>query len=144
MGASPVRLAGAGFVLLALTFGLGAFTLGFRAEGVPGPGLLPLVTSALLLPVGLRLLLRPAVVGASEPFRRAPLLALALLAVYAAVLPHAGFVVPSLLFLTVWAMAFHGRPLASAAVMSVALTAASALLFRGLLGVLIPLWPGRP
>jgi len=131
-------------VLLALTFGLGAFKLGFTTEGVPGPGLLPLLTSALLLPIGIWLVIRPGAVGASEPFHRAPILALALLAVYAVVLPRAGFVVPTLAFLTVWAMAFHGRSLRSAAAMSVGLTVASVLLFRGLLGVLIPLWPGTP
>jgi hypothetical protein len=56
--------------------------------------------------------------------------------------PRAGFVLPSLVFLTVWAMAFHGRSLISAVIMSVALVAGTALLFRGLLGVLLPLWPG--
>lgn len=131
-------------MLLALTFGLGAFKLGFTAEGVPGPGLLPLLTSGLLLPIGIWLVIRPSAVGASEPFRLAPILALALLAVYAIVLPRAGFVVPTLVFLTVWTMAFHGRSLRSAAALGVGLTAASVLLFRGLLGVLIPLWPGTP
>lgn len=141
---SPVRLSAAGFVLLALVFGLGSFKLGFRAEGVPGPGLLPLLTSVLLLPLGVRLFLRPSAVGRVEAPGRAPLLALVLLAAYAVVLPRAGFVLPTLVFLQIWAMAFHGRSFAPALAMSAGLVAGSALLFRALLGVLMPLWPWSP
>ena len=72
-------MSAAGFVLLALTFGFGSFQLGFRHEGVPGPGLLPLLTSVILLPVGVRLLLRPSLLPGAGPVRAAPLLALALL-----------------------------------------------------------------
>lgn len=140
-GPSPVRLSAAFFVLLALAFGVGAFKLGFRAEGIPGPGLLPLITSVLLLPLGLGLLISPAPVGEARPFRRPPLLALVLLAVYALLLPRAGFVLPSLAFLTIWAMAFHARPFVGAVLMSAGLTAGTAVLFRVLLGVLLPLWP---
>ena len=140
--AAPVRLSGAGFVLLALVFGIGAFRLGFTAEGLPGPGLLPLVTSVLLLPVGVWLVLRPRAVGTPEPFRRGPILALAVLALYAVALPRAGFVVSTPVFLVAWTMAFHGRSLAHAAALGVALTLAGVLLFRSLLGVPIPLWPG--
>ena len=138
-----VRVSAAGLVLLALTFGLGSFALGFRHEGVPGPGLLPLLTSALLLPVGVRLLLRPALLPGAAPVRATPLLALALLAVYGAALPWGGFVAPTGVFLAVWVVAFHRRPLAHAIVLALCLSAGAALLFRVLLGVPMPLWPWR-
>jgi hypothetical protein len=127
---------------LALAFGAGAFRLGFVAEGVPGPGLLPLATSALLLPLALRLLHRPHTLGGSAPLARTPLLALALLALYALALPRAGFVLPTLVLLAVWVRAFHGRSLAASAALSAAVTAGAVALFRAALGVLVPLWPG--
>ena len=134
-------MSAAGFVLLALTFGFGSFQLGFRHEGVPGPGLLPLLTSVILLPVGVRLLLRPSLLPGAGPVRAAPLLALALLAVYGAALPYGGFVAPTFVVLVVWVVAFHRRPLMHAIVLALLLSAGAAALFRPLLGVPMPLWP---
>jgi hypothetical protein len=139
---SPVRVAGAVFVALALAFGLGAFTLGFRAEGVPGPGLLPLLASAVLLPIGVRLLVTPGVVGETSPFAAAPLSLLAVLAVHALLLPRLGFVAPTLVVLVVWARVFHGRSLVAALALAVLLTSGVVVLFNALLGIRMPLWPG--
>jgi hypothetical protein len=142
-GAWSVRLAAAGLGLLALAFGLGAFRLGFRHEGVPGPGVLPLAASLLLLPIALRLLLRPALLPAAAPLRASPLAALGLLAVYGLVLPRGGFVLPTVALVVTWVLAFHGRGPAGAAALAALLTAAAAFLFARLLGVPLPLWPGR-
>lgn len=139
--AASVRIAAAGLLLLALLFGAGSFQLGFRQEGVPGPGLLPALTSVLLLPIAGRLLLRPSILPGAEPLRAAPLLALAVLAVYGAVLPYGGFVAPTVVFLVLWVVAFHRRPLRRAVVLAVLLSAGAVALFHLLLGVPIPLWP---
>ena len=141
-GPSPVRLSAAALAALALAFGAGAFRLGFVAEGVPGPGLLPLATSVLLLPLAVRLLMRPDVLGPGEPLVRTPLLALAALGVYAFTLPRAGLVLPTVALLAVWARWFHGRSIGESVALSVGLTAGAVLLCRYALGVLVPLWPG--
>ena len=138
---ASVRIAAAGLVLLALLFGVGSFQLGFRQEGVPGPGLLPALTSVLLLPIAGRLLLRPSLLPGAEPLRPTPLRALAVLAVYGAVLPYGGFVVPTIVFLVLWVVAFHRRPLPQAVVLAVLLSAGAVALFHLLLGVPMPLWP---
>lgn len=140
-GATSVRIAAAALGLLALVFGVGSFALGFRQEGVPGPGVLPLLTSALLLPIALRLLVRPALLAGAEPLRATPGVALVLLAAYGATLPHAGFALPTLALLAVWAVAFHRRPLVHALGLATLLTAGTVVLFRLLLGVPLPLWP---
>jgi hypothetical protein len=138
---SPARLSAATLAALAVAFGGGAFELGLTAEGLPGPGLLPLITSVLLLPLALRLLVAPDTLGPAQALRRTPLAALAVLAVYALALPRAGFVLPTLVLLGVWTRVFHGRSLGSSVGVSVALTAGAVLLFRVALGVLVPLWP---
>lgn len=140
----PVRVAAGFLVLLALVFGGGAFALGFRAEGMPGPGLLPLLASLALLPLGLRLLAAPGRLGEVSPFRARPLALLTVLAAYALVLPRAGFVVPTVALLVVWARIFHGRPLPSALLLAGLLTAGAVLVFGVLLGVRLPLGPGSP
>jgi putative tricarboxylic transport membrane protein len=141
-GVPAVPVAAVFCALLALVFGLGAFRLGFWQEGVPGPGLLPFITSLALLPIALRLLLRPRSVPEAGPLRAMPLLALAVLAVYGAVVARLGFVGPSLVLLAVWRRAFHGGSWRVAAVTSLALVIGAVLLFRTLLGVPLPLWPG--
>jgi uncharacterized protein (DUF983 family) len=67
--------------------------------------------------------------------------ALAVLAVYGAVLPYGGFVGPTVVFLIVWVVAFHQRPLWQAVVLAVLLTATAVVLFQALLGVPMPLRP---
>jgi hypothetical protein len=126
---------------LAVAFGAGAFKLGLTAEGLPGPGLLPLVTSVLLLPLAVRLLVAPHTLGPAQALHRTPLTALAVLAVYALALPRAGFVLPTLILLVAWIRVFHGRSVTSSIAVSVALTAGAVVLFRIALGVLVPLWP---
>lgn len=141
MPASPVRVAASCFVALAVVFGAGAFRLGFRADGVPGPGLLPLVTSILLLPVALRLLAKPAAAGSGEPFRRPSLVALPMLVAYGLLLPSLGFVLPTVVLLTAWGRIFHERPMARALVLAILLVVGAVGLFHRLLAVPIPLWP---
>ena len=68
-------------------------------------------------------------------------LPLAVLAVYGAVLPYGGFVVPTIVFLVLWVVAFHRRPLPQAVVLAVLLSAGGVTLFHLFLGVPIPLWP---
>ncbi len=141
-GVPAVPVAAVFCALLALVFGLGAFKLGFWQEGVPGPGLLPFITSVALLPIALRLLFWPRTVPDAGPLRPMPLVALVVLAVYGVLVARLGFIGPSLVLLAVWRRAFHGGSWLAAAVTSVALVIGAVLLFRTLLGVPLPLWPG--
>lgn len=138
---SPVRVAAAGCIGLALVFGLGSLALGFWAEGVPGPGLLPALSSALLLPLGARLWRQPSQVGSGTPFSRVSLAALVVVVGYALALPFLGIVVPTSGFLVVWARAFYRVPWRRALVLAGGLTALAVGLFEGALGIPLPLWP---
>lgn len=138
----PARLSAAIFVLLAIVFAIGSFQLGFQQMGSPGPGLMTLLTSLLLLPLSVWLWLHPEILPQGE-MRSSALIALGTLTLYALALPLAGFVLPTVGFVLLWAVVFYGRSLRSALGLGLALAIGAALLFHRFLGVQLPLWPGR-
>jgi hypothetical protein len=139
---APTYVAAAMLAALAILFGVGAFKLGFWVDDTPGPGLLPLVISLLLLPL-LFVAMREPIPRGETPFRGSPLVAIALTGVYAIALPHAGFVFASVLLLVVWIRLFYGQDWIAAIVCSIALTAVGVVIFNVLLKVPMPLFPVR-
>jgi len=125
--------------IVAMVFASGGYGLGLWQDEMPSAGLLPFVTALLLLPLTLRIFCeRPA---DETAFNRRPLGAVLLLACYAATLPVLGFVIPTMIMITIWIKALDGQPLLSTATVAVILTLAGAFLFVKLLQVPMPLLP---
>lgn len=137
---APTHVAAAMLAALAVLFGVGAFKLGFWVDDSPGPGLLPLVISLLLLPL-LFLAMREPIPSDETPFRGSPFIAVALTVIYALALPYAGFVFASVLLLMIWIRLFYGQGWVGAIVCSAALTSAGVVIFKVLLKVPMPLFP---
>ena len=139
----------AGLLYLAIAaaafFGLGETPSGTLAR--MGPGYFPKAAAAALAAIGLVLMIKSALRARDEevlslPMRLMPVLTiLGSGALYAALLPHAGFL-PStalMVFLSTLAHpAFHWK---TSLILSVALTAGCALLFVCGMGLIVPLWP---
>lgn len=136
----PSYVAGLLLGVLGLVFCIGAFKLGFWVDDSPGPGLLPLVVGALLIPMIVIALLEP--IPADETsFRIQPLLAIALILAYALVLPRIGFVPATLLMLALWIRGFYRQSWLRAAVCSVGLTGLGLFIFSFLLKVPMQMFP---
>jgi lysylphosphatidylglycerol synthetase-like protein (DUF2156 family) len=125
---------------LGLVFCIGAFRLGFWGDDGPGPGLLPLVAGALLIPL-IVVALREPVPEGETAFRMPPLLAIGLALVYALVLSRTGFVPATLVLLVLWIRGFYRQSWLRAAICSVCLTAFGIFIFNVLLKVPMRLWP---
>jgi hypothetical protein len=139
----PSYVAGVILGLLGLVFCIGAFRLGFWGNDGPGPGLLPLVAGALLIPLIVVASREPISEGES-PFSLPPLLAIALALIYALALPHTGFVPTTLVMLILWIRGFYGQSWLRAVICSLCLTAFGILIFNVLLKVPVRLWPELP
>jgi hypothetical protein len=138
----PTSIAALLLITLAFIFGVGGYRLGLWSDNTPGPGLLPLAAALILLPlVGLMLREDNADQG---PFRAAPLSAVILMCIYAAVLPRAGFLLPTFVLVLAWVRIFHGQGWVRASLLSMCLSAAGVGLFGVLLKVPMPLVPGWP
>jgi putative tricarboxylic transport membrane protein len=137
----PTRVAVVLLSTLAVVFAVGAYRLGFWNDEMPGPGLLPFAAAALLLPL-LAVVWRECV-PEEEPFRGSPLAATALTCAYAAVLPYAGFLLPTVILVVTWVRMFHRQGWGRAVLLGTGLTALATILFAVLLKVPMPLWPGR-
>jgi putative tricarboxylic transport membrane protein len=136
----PSYVAGLMLGLLGLVFCIGAFRLGFWGDDGPGPGLLPLVAGALLIPL-IVVALREPVPEGETAFRMQPLLAIVLALVYALVLSRTGFVPATLVMLVLWIRGFYRQSWLRAAICSVCLTAFGLFIFNVLLKVPMRLWP---
>ncbi len=137
---APTYVAAAMLAGLAILFGVGAFKLGFWVDDAPGPGLLPLAISLLLLPL-LFVASREPIPSDETPFRGSPLVAIVFTVIYALVLPRTGFVPASIVLLLVWIRLFYGQGWIGAIICSSALTAAGVVIFNVLLKVPMPLFP---
>jgi hypothetical protein len=126
--------------LLGLVFCIGAFRLGFWGDDGPGPGLLPLVAGALLIPL-IAVALREPGPQDESAFKVQPLLAIALALAYASVLSRTGFVPATLVLLVLWIRSFYRQSWLRAAICSVCLTAVGIFIFNVLLKVPMRLWP---
>jgi putative tricarboxylic transport membrane protein len=135
----PTPIAVAALAATAIVFAVGGWQLGFWNSDGPGPGLLPFAAAIILLPLLVFVLREP--VPDEQPLRATPLAAVVLSLVYAAVLPHTGFIIATVIYLTLWVRLFHQQGLVRAATLSVCLTAAGTFLFAYLLRVPMPLWP---
>ncbi len=111
--------------VMAFGFALASVRVGFWTVDGPGPG------------VVLRERAAP-----EEPFRAIPIAGIAIGCAYAAVLPYAGFALPTVLLVVIWARVFYRQSWTRAAALGLALTLVSAVLFGKLLKVPLPLVPG--
>jgi hypothetical protein len=137
----PARLAAAILGALAVAFGAASWKLGYWVQGVPGPGLLPLGTSVLLLPAVFFLLRTPLAPDDETTLSKTALLGLALCGGCALVMPWLGAVLPAIALATLWMRLFGRRPWPSSLFMASVMVAALALLFIAALKVPVPLWP---
>lgn len=135
----PARIAVILLGVTAIGFAVGSWRIGFWDETGPGPGLLPFITAAIMLPLLFVVWREPA--PDDEPFRFNPLAAVILTAIYALVLPHLGFILPTVLLIVIWVRLFHRQPIWRAFLLSFLLVVAGTLLFVGLLKVPMPLLP---
>lgn len=127
--------------MLALVFCAASWKLGYWVKAAPGPGLLPLGTSLLLMLCATFLLRAPPAPDEDPGFGKAPLTAFALLCAYGLALPWGGIVIPSVIFGALWMRLLHRRPLAVSLVVSALVCGAGAILFKVLLKMPLPLWP---
>jgi putative tricarboxylic transport membrane protein len=139
----PSYFAGAMLGLLGLVFCIGAFRLGFWGDDGPGPGLLPFVVGALLLPM-IVVAMREPVSDAETSFKIQPLLAIGLMLAYAIVLRRTGFVPATLVMLVLWVRGFYRQSWLRAVMCSVGLTGLGLLIFSHLLKVPMPMFPEWP
>ncbi|MBB5055191.1 hypothetical protein HNQ36_005202 [Afipia massiliensis] len=137
---APTYLAVGMLGALALIFGVGAFRLGFWGDDGPGPGLLPLVVSLLLVPM-LVLVLREPLPSDETSLGAGPLSAIVLVLIYAAILPRAGFVLSTLVMLFAWIRLFYRQSWLRSAGCSASLTILGLVIFNVLLKVPMQLFP---
>lgn len=136
----PLVVAAVALILVAIALGAGAVRLGFEIDGVPGPGLLPYIAATVLGALCVWLLFRePRLPDESSGFDRRPLGAIGLLGLFAAAVPFAGFLPATFALVLVWSRLIHRLGWSAAVILALAMTAAGLLLFRGLLGVPLPL-----
>jgi putative tricarboxylic transport membrane protein len=136
----PSYFAGVMLGVLGLMFCIGAFRLGFWGDDGPGPGLLPLVVGALLLPM-IVIAMREPIPDGETSFKVPPLLAIGLMLAYALALPRVGFVPATLVMLALWIRGFYRQSWMRAVIGSVCLTAVGLFIFGVLLKVPMPLFP---
>jgi hypothetical protein len=137
---APTYLAVGMIGVLALIFGVGAFRLGFWGDDGPGPGLLPLVVSLLLVPM-LVLVVREPLPSEETGLGAGPLSAIVLVLIYAAILPRVGFVISTLIMLLTWIRLFYRQSWLRSAVCSASLTLLGLVIFNVLLKVPMQLFP---
>lgn len=138
---SPVRVVVLGLMAVAVVFGVAALRLGLYQDGLPGPGLLPLAASLLLLAGAGRLWRQAAELDSGERFQAGPIVTVLGFGLMVPLLKPAGFVLCTLVFVAAYARLLHHRPWGSAIALSLGLTAGAVLLFAYLLAVPLPLWP---
>jgi putative tricarboxylic transport membrane protein len=137
------------WIALGLLFSAGAFRYGLFEEGVPGPGLLPLIAGIILISLGVGVLIpalkkeakpKPAEKGffpEKDSFKKL-LLAVVALGVYGMALEYMGFLIMTFLFM-IFLLRFIEPQKWTVVLTTSLLTAASSyLLFQLLLKVQLP------
>lgn len=128
-------------VALGATAGFLAYGYGLGSLRRPGPGLWPLVVSALIVVLGVVLLVAGRTLDDAEKFTRSSLLVLAGGATFlglGVLLPTIGFEIPSVLLGIVWLRFLGGESWRSTVVVSLATTAAFYVLFLYALKIPLP------
>jgi putative tricarboxylic transport membrane protein len=136
---AQARLAGLVAVAVGLAAAVGARDLGVGSLTDPGPGLWPLVVSAVLVISGGVVAVRPGE-GAEPIGREAWVVVLACLSlvVYTAVISTVGFEVPTVLLLAFWLRVFGAESWRTTVALSVGVTVVVYLVFILALGVPLP------
>ncbi|GAB3474085.1 tripartite tricarboxylate transporter TctB family protein [Nocardiopsis coralliicola] len=140
--ASRAASAGAACAVLALgaAGAAGSVALGLGSPAQPGPGLWPLLVSALLVLLGAVLLVQ-ARAGGGEAFGRSSLTVaagLATMAGFAAVVGTVGFEIPAVVLAVIWLRFLGGESWRLSLITAVATVAVFYAVFVGALGVPIP------
>lgn len=129
--------AAGGFTALSLRYGLGDMHR-------MGPGMFPILVSALLAGLGLIIGLRALVLdGPPVPafYARPILISLLAIVLFGVVLQWLGLLAAIVTVVLVSAVASNESRLKETLLLAVALTVFSAMIFVGILGLPIPLWP---
>lgn len=135
----PINVAVALIAVVALAFGVASWKLGFWTDDGPGPGLLPFAAACLLMPV-LLLIVREEF-DDRERFHPHPLLAIIILCVYAAVIPYAGFLIPTVVLIVAWTRLFEQQKVVRGVILSALLVAFGWVVFVYLLKVPMSMLP---
>jgi putative tricarboxylic transport membrane protein len=136
---SQARLAGLAAVAVGIAAALGARDLGVGSLTDPGPGLWPLVVSAVLVITGAVVAVRPGD-DAEAIGRDAWVVVVACLSLvaYTAVIRVVGFELPTVVLLAFWMRVFGGEPWRTTIAVSVGVTVVVYAVFILALGVALP------
>lgn len=133
------RIAGLSAVAVGIAAALGARDLGVGSLTDPGPGLWPLVVSAVLVITGAVVAVRPG--DDAEAIGRdawTVVGACLTLVAYTAVIRVVGFELPTIVLLAFWMRVFGGEPWRTTVAVSVGVTLAVHVVFIIALGVGLP------
>jgi putative tricarboxylic transport membrane protein len=133
------RIAGLSAVAVGIAAALGARDLGVGSLTDPGPGLWPLVVSAVLVITGAVVAVRPG--DDAEAIGRdawTVVVACLSLVAYTTVIRVVGFELPTIVLLAFWMRVFGGEPWRTTVAVSVGVTLAVHVVFILALGVGLP------
>ncbi len=136
---AQARVAGLLAVAVGIAVAFGARDLGVGSLTDPGPGLWPLVVSAVLVITGAVVAARPG--DDAEAIGRdawTVVVACVTLVAYTAVIRVVGFELPTIALLAVWMRVFGGEPWRTTVAVSVGVTVVVYLVFILALGVALP------
>jgi putative tricarboxylic transport membrane protein len=136
---AQARVAGLLAVAVGIAVAFGARDLGVGSLTDPGPGLWPLVVSAVLVITGAVVAVRPGcdAEAIGRDAWRIVVACLTLLA-YTAVIRVVGFELPTIALLALWMRLFGGEPWRTTVAVSVGVTVVVYLVFILALGVALP------
>jgi putative tricarboxylic transport membrane protein len=136
---AQARVAGLAAVAVGIAAALGARDLGVGSLTDPGPGLWPLVVSAVLVITGAVVAVRPG--DGAEPIGRdawVVVVACLSLVAYTAVIGVVGFELPTVVLLAFWLRVFGGEPWRTTIAVSLGVTVVVYAVFILALGVALP------
>ena len=136
---AQARVAGLAALALGIAAAFGSWDLGVGSLTNPGPGLWPLVVSAVLIIAGAVVAVRPGE-GAEAIGRDAWVVVVACLSlvVFTAVIPVVGLELPTIALLAFWMRVFGGEPWRTTVAVSVGVTVVVYVVFILALGVALP------
>lgn len=137
------RLCGVIALVIAVTTAIGARKLIILSEGIPGPGLVPFLTAAVVALCGLVLLIKDSgrgvtIVWPHAELRRKLIGAVVSIFLYSALVPIAGFFAVTMVFLTMLSRWWGGYKWIVATLFGAIAAGVTALVFDVLLGVPLP------
>ena len=136
---AQARVAGLAALALGIAAAFGSWDLGVGSLTNPGPGLWPLVVSAVLVITGAVVAVRPG--DGAEPIGRdawVVVVACLSLVAYTAVIGVVGFELPTVVLLAFWLRVFGGEPWRTTIAVSLGVTVVVYAVFILALGVALP------